>query len=214
MAKAETLKGLLEGKIIGVTRERNIRKVMKIADALITGGVPAFEVTTTIPGWLELLKNVKKEFGTRAMIGLGTVRVKSDACRAIEEGGADYVVSPYGFEDLFPWDADVVCIPGATTPSEIQAAFNWGADIVKVFPVNCLGGAAYIKWLLAACPDWKLEATGGVGPEHALDILKAGAVSIGVGATLASPDLVEKEDWDGVAKSVENFMTTIREGTA
>lgn len=211
--KVETLKKLIEGKIIGVTREKDHGMVMNIADALISGGIPAFEVTTTIPHWLTLLKQVKEEFGGRALIGLGTVRKFADAQMAIHEGGADYVVSPYGHPDLFPWETDIVCIPGATTPTEIQRMFDCGADIVKVFPVNSLGGTDYIKWLLAACPDWKLEATGGVGPEHALALLKAGAVAIGVGGTLAPPDMVRKRDWNSVITFVSNFMQAIQAGT-
>jgi 2-dehydro-3-deoxyphosphogluconate aldolase/(4S)-4-hydroxy-2-oxoglutarate aldolase len=97
-------------------------------------------------------------------------------------------------------------IPGALTATEVAMAYEYGADMVKIFPVSSVGGPSYIKALLAPMPGWELIPTGGVTPENAIEYLRAGAVSVGLGNNLAPKEKVAARDWEAVTAHVRSFM--------
>ena len=130
---------------------------------MIAGGVTIVEVTMTVPGAVDLLKELKKRIRAKLLLGSGTVTT-ADQAEATIDAGAEFVVSP----SLHP---DVIAmtkanrqnlLPGALTPTEAITAWNAGADYVKIFPCSAMGGASYLKSLLAPFPHLKLIPTGGV----------------------------------------------------
>ncbi|MGB8259657.1 MAG: bifunctional 4-hydroxy-2-oxoglutarate aldolase/2-dehydro-3-deoxy-phosphogluconate aldolase [Terracidiphilus sp.] len=173
--------------LIPVLRARNAGQAHAVVRALMAGGVTVVEVTMTVPGAVDLLKELKAEFGAKLLLGSGTVTTARQA-EATIEAGAEFVVSPSLHPEVIAATkaAGKLSIPGALTPTEIVTAWNLGADYVKVFPCSAVGGASYLKSLLAPFPHLKLIPTGGVTLETAAGFLKAGARALGVGGDLVN----------------------------
>ena len=158
-------------------RARNAGQAHAVVQAMLAGGIRVVEVTMTVPGAVELLRELKSEYGNELLLGSGTVTTGGQAEDTIE-AGAEFVVSP-------SFHADVVAatkahgklsIPGALTPTEVITAWNAGADYVKIFPCSAVGGAGYLKSLLAPFPHLKLIPTGGVTHHTAAGFLEARCV--------------------------------------
>ena len=110
----------------------------------------------------------------------------SETARACILAGAQFIVSPSLDLDTISFcrSYSITVMPGAMTPSEVVTAWKAGADFVKVFPANAVGGASYIKALKAPLPQVELVPTGGVTLETAAGFIKAGAAALGVGSDL------------------------------
>jgi 2-dehydro-3-deoxyphosphogluconate aldolase/(4S)-4-hydroxy-2-oxoglutarate aldolase len=173
--------------LIPVLRARNAVQAHAIVNAMIAGGVTVVEVTMTVPGAVDVLRELKKEYGATLLIGSGTVTTADQAAATID-AGAEFVVSP-SFHPAVIEATKVrgkLSIPGALTPTEVITAWNAGADYVKIFPCSAMGGASYLKSLLAPFPFLKLIPTGGVTLQTAESFLRAGARALGVGSDLVN----------------------------
>jgi 2-dehydro-3-deoxyphosphogluconate aldolase/(4S)-4-hydroxy-2-oxoglutarate aldolase len=171
-----------------VLRAMNPKQAHAVVEAMIAGGVTVVEVTMTVPNAIELLRELKNEYGPKGLLlGSGTVTTASEA-QATIDAGAEFVVSPSLHPDVINATKDngKLSIPGALTPSEIITAWRAGADYVKVFPCSAVGGSSYLKSLLAPFPFLKLIPTGGVTLETAADFIHAGARALGVGSDLVN----------------------------
>jgi 2-dehydro-3-deoxyphosphogluconate aldolase/(4S)-4-hydroxy-2-oxoglutarate aldolase len=173
--------------LIPVLRARSARQAHAVVHAMLDGGVTVVEVTMTVPEAVTLLKELKREFGADLLLGAGTVTTAKEV-EATINAGAEFVVSP-------SFHAEVVArthalgklsIPGALTPTEVITAWQAGADYVKIFPCSAVGGASYLKALLAPFPELKLIPTGGVTVQTAEGFLLAGAKALGVGGDLVN----------------------------
>jgi 2-dehydro-3-deoxyphosphogluconate aldolase/(4S)-4-hydroxy-2-oxoglutarate aldolase len=154
---------------------------------MIAGGVTVVEVTMTVPGAVDLLKELRQRYGAKLLLGSGTVTTAAQA-EATIEAGAEFVVSPSLHPEVIAATKarKKLSIPGALTPTEAITAWNAGADYVKIFPCSAVGGASYLKSLLAPFPHLKLIPTGGVTLETAEGFLRAGARALGVGSDLVN----------------------------
>ena len=135
-------------------RAKNAARAHAIVKAMIPcGGVFVVEVTMTVPGAIEILKELKKEYGARLLLGSGTVTTAAQA-EATNEAGAEFVVSPSFHAAVVAKTRELgkVSIPGALTPTEVITAWDAGADYVKIFPCSAMGSASYLKSLLAPFP--------------------------------------------------------------
>lgn len=148
----------------------------------MAGAITTIEVTMTVPGAIELIKELCGSYGSEVLIGAGTV-LDADTARDCINAGAKFIISPtLNFETIkFCSEQEIVVMPGALTPTEILAAWNAGADFVKVFPAGAMGGANYLKSIKAPLPQIKLIPTGGVSIKTAGDFIKAGAEAVGIG---------------------------------
>jgi 2-dehydro-3-deoxyphosphogluconate aldolase/(4S)-4-hydroxy-2-oxoglutarate aldolase len=173
--------------LIPVLRARNAAQAHAVVEAMITGGVTVVEVTMTVPGAIDLLKELKNEYGAKLLLGSGTVTT-ADQAEATIEAGAEFVVSPSFHPQVIARTHALgkLSIPGALTPTEVITAWEAGADYVKIFPCSAVGGAGYLKSLLAPFPHLKLIPTGGVTLETAESFLRAGARALGVGSDLVN----------------------------
>lgn len=173
--------------LIPVLRARSASQAHAVVQAMIAGGVTVVEVTMTVPGAVDLLNELKREYAGELLLGAGTVTTAEEA-EATIRAGAEFVVSP----SLHPEVISVtkksgkLSIPGALTPTEVITAWRAGADYVKVFPCSAMGGASYLKSLLAPFPFLKLIPTGGVTLETAESFLNAGARALGIGSDLVN----------------------------
>jgi 2-dehydro-3-deoxyphosphogluconate aldolase/(4S)-4-hydroxy-2-oxoglutarate aldolase len=161
-----------------------------VARALLDGGIDVIEVTFTVPGALEILSAVKKDLGNRVLLGAGTV-LDPETARAALLAGAEFIVSPSVNLEVIRLchRYDKVVMPGAFTPTEILAAWEAGADVVKVFPSDCVG-PGYLKALRGPFPQIRLMPTGGVNLETLPAFIKAGASAVGVGGSLVEPPAI------------------------
>ena len=173
--------------LIPVLRARNARQAHAVVQAMIAGGVTVVEVTMTVPGAGDVLKELKQEYGSRLLLGAGTVTTAAEAQQTVN-AGAEFVVSPSFHPEVIQVTRTngKLSIPGALTPTEVITAWRAGADYVKIFPCSAMGGAGYLKSLLAPFPFLKLIPTGGVTLETAASFLQAGARALGVGSDLVN----------------------------
>ena len=198
--------------LIPVLRARNAGQAHAVVQALMAGGVTVVEVTMTVPGAVSVLKELKEEYGERLLLGSGTVTTAAEA-EATIEAGAEFVVSP----SLHPAvvaatkAAGKLSIPGALTPTEVITAWRLGADYVKIFPCSAVGGAPYLKSLLAPFPDLKLIPTGGVTLETAAGFLRAGARALGVGADLVNLGAIDAGEPERITRAAEAYLRVVAE---
>lgn len=179
--------------LIPVLRAKNAAQALAVVDAMIAGGVTVVEVTMTVPGAIDVLKELKHKYGSRLLLGSGTVTTAKEA-EATIQAGAEFVISPSLHPEVIAAtrEAGKLSIPGALTPTEVITAHRLGADFIKIFPCSAMGGAPYLKALLAPFPFLKLIPTGGVTLKSAEDFLNAGARALGVGSDLVNLAAVEQ----------------------
>jgi 2-dehydro-3-deoxyphosphogluconate aldolase/(4S)-4-hydroxy-2-oxoglutarate aldolase len=201
--------------LIPVLRARSASQAHAVVQAMIAGGVTVVEVTMTVPGAVDLLKELKQEYGARLLLGSGTVTTAHDAGATIE-AGAEFVVSPSFHPEVIAATKrnGKLSIPGALTPTEVITAWNAGADYVKIFPCSAMGGASYLRSLLAPFPHLKLIPTGGVTLQTAESFIRAGARALGVGGdlvNLAAVDSGAPEFITETARAYLKLLAQVRE---
>ncbi|RPI72193.1 MAG: bifunctional 4-hydroxy-2-oxoglutarate aldolase/2-dehydro-3-deoxy-phosphogluconate aldolase [Ignavibacteriales bacterium] len=196
MNKENILRTILDKKVIAVIRVKEEEKLNKVIEAVYTGGISVIEITMTVPNAIRLIENVSDTFGEKILVGVGSVLNSATAEDAIK-AGAKYVVSPVFKKEILETAQkyNVPAMPGAFTPTEIQTAYEAGADIVKVFPADIVG-MNFFKAILAPLPHLKLMPTGGVSLNNAGDWLKAGACAVGVGSALLDKNAIMNERYD------------------
>jgi 2-dehydro-3-deoxyphosphogluconate aldolase/(4S)-4-hydroxy-2-oxoglutarate aldolase len=193
--------------LIPVLRAKNATQAHAVVEAMIAGGVTVVEVTMTVPGAVDLLKELKKEYGSKLLLGSGTVTT-ADQCQATIDAGAEFVVSPSLHLEVIATtkkNGKVSC-PGALTPTEAITAWNAGADYVKIFPCSAVGGAPYLKALLAPFPHLKLIPTGGVTLQTAESFLRAGARALGVGGDLVNLAAVDAGHPETITETAKAYL--------
>lgn len=208
------LKRVLDSGVVAVLRLASADLLLEVAGALVAGGVIAIEVTMSTPGAIEGIARLTREFGSKAVFGVGTVLDAQTARKAIE-AGAEYVVSP-GFDEAVHQATKglgKLSMPGAMTPTEIMRAWGAGADVVKVFPSTALG-PGYFRDVLAPLPHIRLMPTGGVDARNVGDWIKAGAVCVGAGSNLVPKDALAKRDWQTITSNARAFVEGIRAARA
>jgi len=202
--------------LIPVLRARNATQAHAVVQAMIAGGVTVVEVTMTVPNAVELLRELKSEYGPKGLLlGSGTVTTASEA-QATIDAGAEFVVSPSLHPEVINTTRTngKLSIPGALTPTEIITAWRAGADYVKIFPCSAMGGASYLKSVLAPFPFLKLIPTGGVTLETAASFIQAGARALGVGSdlvNLAAIDAGHPETITDTARAYLKILADLRE---
>ena len=197
--------------LVPVLRAQSEAEGHALVEAMLAGGVTVVEVTMTVPGAVDLLRALKKEHGSKLLLGSGTVTTAAQAVATIE-AGAEFVVSPSLHPEVIATTKALgkVSIPGALTPTEVITAWNAGADYVKIFPCSAVGGASYLRSLRAPFPELQLIPTGGVTQQTAADFLKAGARALGVGADLVNAKAIADGKPELVTDAARAYLEIIR----
>jgi 2-dehydro-3-deoxyphosphogluconate aldolase / (4S)-4-hydroxy-2-oxoglutarate aldolase len=211
MDKQQVMSRIRDVGVVPVIRAESADEASRVIDAIRAGGVSVLEITMTVPGAVALIAEVARRVGDDAVVGAGTV-LDAETARAVILAGARFVVSPA--LDV----ATIACCrrygvpvaPGALTPTEVVAAWQAGADIVKVFPANAVGGASYIKALKAPLPQIELCPTGGVSLETAADFIKAGASVLGVGNDLVDLKALRAGQVQTITDKAKRFVEIVR----
>jgi 2-dehydro-3-deoxyphosphogluconate aldolase/(4S)-4-hydroxy-2-oxoglutarate aldolase len=194
---------LLErSRLVAILRLDNLSDAVELTRSLFQGGVVVQEYTLTNPLALQAIQEVRTavaEFGRgEGFLGVGSVRTRDQAAAAVD-AGAQFIVSPILNEAVIEFcsAAQVPCIPGALTPTEIARAWELGASYVKVFPARSFG-PAYIKDVLAPMPELKLLPTGGIDLQNMDAYFHAGATAVGIGGQLLDVNAIADKDWEYV----------------
>ena len=209
MGRDATLRRILDAGIIAVVRSESPDQLVQVVRALAAGGVTAAEITFTVPDALEVIRQVHRELGDSVVLGAGTV-LDSETARAALLAGAEFIVGPTTNRDVITLCRryDKVVMPGALTPTEVVAAWEAGADVVKIFPSD-LGGPAYLKALRGPLPQVRMMPTGGVDLNTAASFLQAGACCLGAGSSLVDPKAVAAGDFGQITDRAARFREII-----
>lgn len=200
------LSSLQAHRAIAVLRTPDLELGRTLAQAAIAGGMGIIEITWNSAEPAKLIAQLRETF-PHYLIGTGTVLTLVDLENAIA-CGSQFCFTPHVNAELIKKaiQAEIPIIPGALTPTEIVTAWQLGANAVKVFPVQSLGGAEYIKSLQGPLGHIPLIPTGGVTLENALSFVQSGAIAIGLSGELFPTNLIQSEDWAGVQKRVESLQ--------
>lgn len=214
MKQQSPLDQLLDRGVVAIIRSPEASRLVDVAEALLAGGVSVMEVTFTVPRAHQVLEDVANRLGGRILLGAGTVLDAATARTAIL-AGAEFIVSPVVSREVIACCRrySKLSLPGALTPTEILAAWEAGADIVKVFPSE-ITGPAYLKAVRAPLPQVRLMPTGGVNLETAADYLRSGACALGVGGSLVDPKAIASGDLSRIENLARQYMTIVRETRA
>ncbi|MBR5236749.1 MAG: bifunctional 2-keto-4-hydroxyglutarate aldolase/2-keto-3-deoxy-6-phosphogluconate aldolase [Clostridia bacterium] len=210
MDKEKIITKICDTGIVAVVRANDAEQAIKIADACIEGGVPAIELTFTVPGAHHVIEELAKRYTPDEIIlGAGTV-MDSETARIAILSGAQYVVSPYfNLETVKLCNRyRVACMPGAMTIKEVVEAMEAGADIVKLFPGEA-GGPKMIKAIKGPIPYAKIMPTGGVDVNNVAEWIKAGAVAVGAGGALTAG--AKTGDYAAITATGREFVKRIKE---
>ncbi|MFO8080424.1 MAG: bifunctional 4-hydroxy-2-oxoglutarate aldolase/2-dehydro-3-deoxy-phosphogluconate aldolase [Armatimonadota bacterium] len=207
--RLETMNWIMDCGMAAVIRAKSSDHLMQVADAIKEGGVDVIEVTMTTPNALEVIEEVANKYGEEVLIGVGSV-LDAETCRMAILSGAEFVVGPCLDRDMIEMAHryDKPVLPGAFTPTEIKQAWDWGADMVKVFPAS-VGGPKYFKAILGPLPQIRLVPTGGVNIDTTPEFLKAGAVALCAGSALVDKQAVAEGRFDVVTDTARKFREAI-----
>jgi len=212
MEKREILNRMINEGLIPVIRVTSASEAMDVADAIKEGGVSLIEITMSVQGAIDVIKELAQKYKDEIIMGAGTI-LDPETGRAALLAGAQFIVSPTLNLDLIQLAHrySAVVIPGAMTPTEILTAWNAGADMVKVFPSAQLGGPEYIKAIRGPLPQILLVPTGGVNLQNAGAFIKAGAIALGVGGELVDKKAIKEKKFHIITENTRVFLKTIQE---
>lgn len=209
--KEKTMKHIYDTGFIPIIRVESAEIAFKVADAFLDGGVNIIEVTMSVPGAVDVVKQLLEKIGDKVLIGTGTV-VDGKMAEEVIKAGSEFIVSPNYSKDLIETAIkhNTPIIPGALTPTEIFDAYTMGADAVKVFPCGTVGGAAYLKAIRGPLPQIPLVPTGGVNLETAGPMLEAGAFALGVGGAITDKKAIKEGRFEVITENVRRFLDIVK----
>lgn len=210
MNRTEVVEAIETHKAVAVLRFPKADQFEPIFEALIQGGINVLEITMTVPNALALIEKAARLAPPGLVLGAGSV-IDRESVQKTVDAGAEFIVSPIVNEDVIDEanKLDKAVLPGAFTPTEIQHAWNLGADIIKVFPADILG-MPFFKAVKAPLPHLKLMPTGGVSLTNANEWIKAGACAVGVGSSLVDKKALAEENYQQIRKNAEIIIKNLK----
>ncbi len=209
--KDKNLQTITDCGVVAIVRVSSAKEAVDVCMAVARGGVRPIEVTMTVPGAIDAIREFKGAVKEQVLVGAGTV-LDPETARACILAGAEFIVSP-----TLNLEVIKVCrryskivIPGTFTPTEILTAWEAGADIVKVFPAS-VGGPRYLKDILGPLPQVKLCPTGGVNLETTPEFIKAGAVAVAAGTSLVDKKAVSEKNWGFITETAQKFVAAVKQ---
>lgn len=212
MTKTELMTAMQARRLVAVIRSRTAEEALATARAVGEAGVRFVEVTFTVPGAAEVIGTLARE-GT-VHVGAGTVLSEEQARTGIE-AGARFIVSPSLELDLVPLcrEAGVAAIPAGATPTEIVRALRSGADLVKVFPADCVGGPHFIRQMLGPFPEARFMVSGGVNRQNVWAYAALGVTGIVLGSAFLA-DVLAREGHPGLVAEAGEFVALVDQALA
>jgi 2-dehydro-3-deoxyphosphogluconate aldolase/(4S)-4-hydroxy-2-oxoglutarate aldolase len=198
--------------IVPVVRASSLDEARQAVDAICAGGIPVIEITMTVPDAPAMIQELVRHFGNSVLTGAGTVTTAKQAEICLD-AGAQFLVSPGLSVAVLQTAAKrgILAIPGALTPTEVMAALEAGAKVIKIFPCGSAGGAKHIKALRAPFPETRLIPTGGVNLANAAEYLSAGAFALGVGADLVDLAALRRNEPSKIIDMAKALIESVRQ---
>jgi 2-dehydro-3-deoxyphosphogluconate aldolase/(4S)-4-hydroxy-2-oxoglutarate aldolase len=198
---------LYASRLVAVVRSQSADDALALAQAAADGGIRFIEITFSVPGALDVIKQLSARENLH--VGAGTVLAPQQAERAIETG-AEFVVSPSLELNLVSLchAANIACFPGAATPTEIIAARRTHADLVKIFPADLLGGPDFIRQMQGPFPEVRFMVSGGVNLENLAEYVQAGVTGICLGSVYLG-NLLERQGKKRFVKEMQQFVKRV-----
>lgn len=213
--KSKVIKSIEENKIIVIVRGVDKENLIPLAEAMYEGGIRLLEITYSATGAVsdeETAANIRMlsdHFEDRMFIGAGTV-LSTKQVKLTRDAGGKFIISPDTCKEVIELTSQLglVSMPGALTPTEIQAAHRFGADFVKLFPVTSLG-KEYVKAVKAPLSHIKLLAVGGIDENNMTDYLKAGVSGFGIGSNIVDKKLVASGDYGKITELAKEYVKVV-----
>ena len=214
MNKSDRLDLIRKSGVIAIMRAKSSDQLIAAAEAIRAGGVRTIEVTFTTPGALQVIEQASKKYGDEILFGAGSVLDPETARTAILAGAA-FIVAPTLNPRVIELCArySVPVMPGCYTPTEILAAWEAGADMVKLFPAS-VGGPDFVKAILAPLPQVEIVPVGGVELDNAAAFIRCGAAALGVGSSLVNQKLLDSGDFPELTRRTAAFLAEVVKGRA
>ena len=215
MTREQVFSSIKHHRFIPLYNHDNVELSKLVLQATYDGGVRVFEFTNRSANALKVFQELNSYRNTHLkdlILGAGTIMNVKDA-KAYHDSGSDFIVAPNISIEVGTWcnENNVFWCPGASTLNEILLALNLGADMVKIFPANYLGGPGYLKALRGPCPDIRALITGGVEPneENLKAWFDAGATAIGMGSNLFGKKVIMHGDFNSITKTCQLVSSLI-----
>lgn len=208
MRKRDILTKIEESGLVAVVRADDADQAKRITEAAMNGGVASIEITYTVPGATDVIKELNAAFGDNLIVGAGTV-LDEETARIAILAGAKYVVSPYLDEGTARLcnRYQIPYMPGVMTIQDVVRGLECGAEVLKVFPGELMGPKV-IKSIKGPIPQANLMPTGGVTVDNVADWIRAGAVAVGAGSSLiGKPDV---DGYETITETAQQFMEQIK----
>jgi 2-dehydro-3-deoxyphosphogluconate aldolase / (4S)-4-hydroxy-2-oxoglutarate aldolase len=211
MTRKKTIELVQAHKAVAVLRFPRADQFEPIFEALAEGGIKVLEITMTVPNAIELIRKAAKKAGPDMVVGAGSVIDRETAKKTID-AGAEFIVSPIVKDEVIDEAnrSGKAVMPGAFTPTEIQHAWEAGADVVKVFPADIVG-MPFFKAVKAPLPHLRLMPTGGVSLTNAGEWIASGAFAVGVGSSLVDKKALAEGDYDQIRKNAEILVDNLKQ---
>lgn len=214
--KKRIIDAIKKEELIVIVRGIDKNKLIPLAQAMYDGGVRLLEVTYSANGAVsdeETAENIQalcNHFGEKMYIGAGTVLTEKQV-ELTKDAGGGFIISPNTKQGVIKRTAelDMVSIPGAFSPSEIEDAYEFGADFVKLFPVTNLG-AEYVKAVKAPLSHIDLLAVGGIDLDNIPLYKKAGVCGFGIGSNITDKSMIANEDWQGITELAKRYSLAVK----
>lgn len=209
MTKTELMDEMQAHRLVAVIRSKTPEEALETARAVGAGGVRFVEITLTVPGALEVIRTLADE--GHVHVGAGTVLSTEEAESGIA-AGARFIVSPSLELNLVPIcrEAGVAAIPAGATPTEIITAIRGGADLVKIFPADCVGGPYFVRQMLGPFPHARFMVSGGVSKENVKEYVHLGVTGIVLGSAYLG-SILQLEGRGGLVQHAQDFVQLVRE---
>ena len=210
--KSDFLNELEKVKLMPAITINNSDKAVPLAKALINGGLKIAEVPMRTPAALESIKRIANE--TDMLIGAGTVLTIGQAKDAID-AGASIIISPGFNPDVvkFVHDKCISIIPGVATPSEIELAYSYGIDVLKLFPADVMGGPKLLKALYGPYQSVKFIPMGGINGSNMREYLGCPNVFALGGTWIAKSEMIDKGAFEDIEETVRQSLYAIKSAT-
>lgn len=210
------VKTIEKEKLIVIIRGVEKQNLVPLLTALYKGGIRLVELTYSADGKVsdqqvaENIRTLVKEFDGKMIIGAGTVLTENQVELTAKAGGK-FIISPDVCEQVLnkTKELNMVSIPGALTPTEIQTANRFGADFVKLFPVTSLG-AQYVKAIKAPLSHVKLLAVGGINENNIYEYFDSGVCGFGIGANIIDKNLIKSQDWANITRLADKYVKALK----
>ncbi len=214
--REQVIKKVDAEKIVVIIRGIEREKLIPLCEAMYEGGIRLVEVTYSANGTVsdtDTAKNIEllaNYFEGKMLVGAGTV-IKPEQVELTKSAGGLFIISPDTYTSVIEKtrELDLVSMPGALTPTEVQTAHRAGADYVKLFPVSNLG-PDYVKAIAAPLSHIKFLAVGGINQRNMADYLKAGVKGFGIGTNIVDKKMIADSNYRGIKKLAEEYISALK----